>query len=381
MKIGIIAFGYIPAGTGGTETYFRSLLDGLQKYDNSNEYTLVVDKKYLSSAKKLIASKKWKVKGLTGIPPKYIRGLRKIKVVKSSNDDLLAKKINSMNFDLVHFPFQVIYPYGIDTKKVLTFHDMQEEYFPEFFSKDEMKFRKNNFNRSVIEADLVITVSKHTKLDILKYYGQGLIKKVLVVYESVPKKVQFNISNNSILQHKPYFYYPAATWPHKNHERLIKAFKKFVKKHPEFRLVLSGLSRQKSDTITNLINELDLKQKVVMLGYLPYEQLPSLFKNSYALVFPSLFEGFGIPLLESMQYDIPVLCSNSTSLPEVGGRAAIYFNPTSINDIANKMTRIAEDKELYNKLRKECSKQRNKFSIKKMTFETIAVYNKAYNEK
>jgi glycosyltransferase involved in cell wall biosynthesis len=118
-----------------------------------------------------------------------------------------------------------------------------------------------------------------------------------------------------------------------------------------------------------------------MLGYLPYEQLPSLFKNSYALVFPSLFEGFGIPLLESMQYDIPVLCSNSTSLPEVGGRAAIYFNPTSINDIANKMTRIAEDKELYNKLRKECSKQRNKFSIKKMTFETIAVYNKAYNEK
>lgn len=144
---------------------------------------------------------------------------------------------------------------------------------------------------------------------------------------------------------------------------------------------MSGLSRQRSDVIIKLISELDLNQKVVVLGYLPYEELPSVFRNSYALVFPSLFEGFGIPLLESMQYDIPIVCSNSSSLPEVGGKAAVYFKPKSINDIANKMTSIAEDKELYNKLRKECVNQRKKFSIKKMTLETIAVYNKVYNEK
>lgn len=188
MKIGIVAFGYIPAGTGGTETYFRNLLNGLQKYDNINEYTLLVDKKYLSSAKQLISSKKWKVVGLSLLPSKYIRGLRKIKIVKGSNDDLLAKKISSMRFDLVHFPFQVVYPYGIRAKKVLTFHDMQEIYFPEFFTKEEIIFRKNNFKRSVLEVNRVIAVSQHTKIDLLKYYSKSLIKKISVVYEAVPKK-------------------------------------------------------------------------------------------------------------------------------------------------------------------------------------------------
>lgn len=381
MKIGIVAFGYIPAGTGGTETYFRSLLDGLQKYDNSNDYTLLVDKKYLSSAKQLISSKKWKVVGHSLLPSKYIKGLRKIKIVKGSNDDLLAKKINSMNFDLVHFPFQAIHPFGIETKKVLTFMDMQEKHYPEFFSREELTFRNNNFEKSVIGSDEVIAISKYTKKDISKYYGKKNYLKTSVVYIGGPEQQNTRVAYDKFKEFSPYFYYPAATWPHKNHERLIKAFNKFVKKKPEFRLVLSGLSRQRSDVIIKLISELDLNQKVVVLGYLPYEELPSVFRNSYALVFPSLFEGFGIPLLESMQYDIPIVCSNSSSLPEVGGKAALYFKPKSINDIANKMTSIAEDKELYNKLRKECVNQRKKFSIKKMTLETIAVYNKVYNEK
>jgi len=381
MKIGIIAFGYVPSETGGTETYFRNLLKGISRYDKKNKYTLIVNKKYLNEAKKSTTPKGMKIIGMSILPPFHKRVLRKFKLISKDNEALLVAKINKLDFDLVHFPFQVIFPFGLRARKVLTFMDMQERHFPEFFSKTELGFRENNYRRSVEESDAVICISDFTKSDILRYYESSYSKKCTTVLITDGEVKNSEISFNKYKNYMPYFYYPAATWPHKNHSRLIKAFAEVSKKYPEYSLLLTGLNRQKSRSITILINKLQLSDKVINLGYLPYDEKEGVFRGAFALVFPSLFEGFGIPVLESMRMGVPVLCSNSSSLPEVGGNAVLYFSPKSIKQMKSKMLLLIEDSNLKRNLIKRGLIQSKKFSLKKMTDETIAVYNKVYHEK
>lgn len=380
MKIGIIAFGYIPGGTGGTETYFRNLIRGLQEYDKKNLYTLIVKKEHYNDAKDLINSTNWKVLGLRDVPSLVYRGVRRLKLASLDNNSLLSRKINALDFDVVHFPMQTVYPYGIKCKKLVTFMDMQEVHFPNFFTKEELQFRKNNYKKSVKEADIVISISNYTKNDIVKYYGKEYKEKTRVVYlsNSESNKKATIISGEENL--KPYFYYPAATWPHKNHEKLLFAFADVVKKHPDYKLVLTGLKRQRSSRIDSIIDNLGLKNKVIVKGYLPYEDINSIFRNAFALVFPSLFEGFGLPILEAMSMGVPVVSSNSASLPEVAGNAALYFDPKNVKDIANKMIEIIEDSGLRELLIKKGFGQAKKFSLEKMTKQTIKAYNEACYE-
>jgi glycosyltransferase involved in cell wall biosynthesis len=188
---------------------------------------------------------------------------------------------------------------------------------------------------------------------------------------------QISISKNN----EPYFYFPAATWPHKNHIRLIKAFASVIEKYPKYELILTGLKRQKSDEITKLIQKLGITKAVKILGYLDYNELQDLYKGAFAMVFPSLFEGFGLPVLESMNMGVPVICSNTTSLPEVGGSAVLYFDPEDVTDIYDKMCLLIENKKLRPSLIKKGISQAKKFTLKKMITETVKVYNGAYNEK
>jgi len=119
---------------------------------------------------------------------------------------------------------------------------------------------------------------------------------------------------------RPFLYYPAATWPHKNHKTLLAALK-ILKERDLFDgiLVLTGITQQSHDSIIEEIQNLGLSEVVKLLGYLPYAELPYIYNLARALVFPSLFEGFGIPLVEAMACGCPVVCSNMTSLPAVIG--------------------------------------------------------------
>ena len=376
MRVGIVAFGFHPGETGGTESYLRNLVSGLQRYDRSNTYTLVVRKEYLEEAKNMVHSKSWRVVGLNTDYSIFVRALRKFRIISRSNESQIAAAIDRIGFDLVHFPMQTIYPYGIKAKKILTFHDMQEKHYPEFFSDEELKFRKNNYEKSAKEADKIITISNYTKEDIKKYYPMQTYDKCITVYHGTDqyKRVPTikNISNNN-----EYFYYPAATWPHKNHERLLKAFARLLKKNPRYKLVLTGLKRQKSESVDKLIDKLKIGESVVIMGYLPYDELQNVFQKAYAMVYPSLFEGFGLPVLEAMYLGIPVLCSNATSLTEVAGDAAIYFNPASIKEMTMAMEKIIQDKKLRQNLIHKGHSRAKKFSIKKMIGDTINVYEQA----
>jgi glycosyltransferase involved in cell wall biosynthesis len=144
-------------------------------------------------------------------------------------------------------------------------------------------------------------------------------------------------------------YYPANFWLHKNHEILMIAYSMFVSRNPDctMDLVLTGALDDAQRGLEDHVRRMGLESRVHFLGYLSEEQLSAVWEGCSFLIFPSLYEGFGIPVLEAMQFGKPVLCSHVTSLPEVAGDAALYFDPEKPRDIVRCIEKIVENKELY----------------------------------
>lgn len=379
MKICISAKGFRPAGTGGTETYFRNLLEGLQAIDSINQYTVYVQKGNASSLD--IGALNFKVVELPSEPIVF-KIARRLRINLNWWERYLELRYYRDKFDLVHYPFHIIDQPAGNTLSVVTFMDMQQEYYPEFFSTEELKFRAETNKVSCQKATRVIAISEYTKQTLIERYKipHSKISAIPIGYNE--KLYSAKTTNRpKYLPNAPYFYYPAATWPHKNHPRLLEAFREVSDKYPRYRLVLSGVSMQDTEKVKNKISELKLGRKVKMLGYLPYEDLPAVFTNSYALVFPSLFEGFGIPVLEAMASDCPVLASNNTSIPEAGGDAAVYFDPKNSHSIAQAMSGIIKKPDTREKMIRKGRQQVKKFTTVNMAKATLAVYKELYENK
>jgi glycosyltransferase involved in cell wall biosynthesis len=172
-------------------------------------------------------------------------------------------------------------------------------------------------------------------------------------------------------------YYPAATWPHKNHKMFLGALKIMKYRYGfDGQLVLSGIAMQTNNDILKEIIRLGLQEDVVVLGYLPQEDLPCLYNLARMMVFPSLYEGFGIPLVEAMACGCPIACSNVTSIPEVVGDAALTFDPYSVEEMAEKVWRVWNDDVLRQEMNLKGLGRVKRFSWDNMARQTIAVYEK-----
>ena len=165
--------------------------------------------------------------------------------------------------------------------------------------------------------------------------------------------------------------------PHKNLERLIQAFANLKEKHPELLLVLAGRKDKVYDGYIKTAEHLGVKERVVFTGYVNEGQLKWLYKGCRAYIFPSLSEGFGLPGLEAMRHDAPVISGNATCLPEIYGEAAYYFNPLDVHDMTKSIDTVLTDNNIRNKLIKAGREQVKKYSWEKMARETLAIYEKA----
>jgi glycosyltransferase involved in cell wall biosynthesis len=372
MKITIMALTFAPRKSGGIETYFRTLLHSLQEADQSSQYILVLPQDCLDE----VEVKAKNINKVTVKVPVYKNVLRRLKLLTTDYETDLVRQIDSLGGDLFHFPLHVIQPAGLIGKKIISVMDIQEEYWPEFFSKEDLKSRERSHKKSILQADHIITISEFTKQTIVDKYkvDPSLITPIHLSYDESTFKEP--ASSLSVKLPKKFFYYPAATWPHKNHLRLLEAFKELSSKYTDFHLVLSGIRMQGSDKLHNKISELDMKDRVHLLGYMPGNELPLIYRRAYGLVFPSLFEGFGIPLLEAMASDCPIIASSTTSIPEVAGQAALYFDPLDPKDIASKMEGLINEPGLRKKLVTRGRKRVRMFSEINMAKETIKVYMK-----
>ncbi len=219
----------------------------------------------------------------------------------------------------VHFPLGVMLPRLTDPPAVATVHDLQHETLPQFFSSGQRAYRRIVYGRTIGSSRIVVAISEFVRTSILERYGLDP-ERVRVIHHGVDA-ARFSPGDAERL---PFLLYPGNRWPHKNHARLFEAFALVRRERPELRLVLTGVGHDRRP----------LPPGVEARGQVAEAELVELYRTASALVYPSLYEGFGLPPLEAMACGCPVAVSRVASLSEVCGDAAVYFDPTSVEDVA-----------------------------------------------
>lgn len=381
MKIALNAVALNPGRMGGVETYFRNLVSSLQDVDTSNDYYLMCSRRHVHSFQ--LSNPHFRSLPCSFSKPSPLWYLRAA-IRHVTPIDILRPFMNRLDVDIIHHPFSILQPLNHTIPSVLTFHDMQHEYFPEHFSSYALNARRKLWQPSAEQATRIIAISKHARVGLIERYGIDP-DKIDVVHNGY--NAQFRVIDHPEVKeavrskhglNKPFLYYPAATWPHKNHKTLLHAFK-ILKKNSAFngQLVLSGIAMQTNNDVLEEIGRLNLHDDVIVLGYLPDDDLPYIYNLARLLVFPSLHEGFGIPLVEAMACGCPVVCSNVASFPEVTGDAALPFDPYSAEDMAEKIWTLWSNDSLRLDLQTKGLDRVGLFSCENMARQTMNVYQKA----
>lgn len=259
------------------------------------------------------------------------------------------KKLLGRAIDVWFCPFTRPYFQHSDIALVSTLYDLQYHYYPQFFSDEERRCRDQTFQLAARKATRLACISDYVRGTVLEY-GNVIPEKVRTVYIRLPQRLAAPVPSHIAevlgplkLVQGNYLIYPANFWEHKNHGMLLTAFGLFAQAHPGsgLRLVLTGHDSGKAAQLKQAAAAMGLGERVVFTGYIEDNGLAALLCGALALIFPSLFEGYGMPVAEAMSLGVPVLCSNVTSLPEVGGGAALYFDPRKPEDMAAAIARIA----------------------------------------
>ncbi|HSX40267.1 MAG TPA: glycosyltransferase family 1 protein [Candidatus Saccharimonadales bacterium] len=250
--------------------------------------------------------------------------------------------------------------------------DVSYLHFPQLFAKKDLMQLKNWTAYSVRKAKRIFTISQASKNDIIEAYGIPA-EKVIVTYPGIKAQSEKRKMKNkqTTKSPTPYILFVGTLQPRKNIERLIEAFAKLEKKNLE--LVIVGKKGWLFEEILAAPKKFGVEDRVKFLDFVSDAELAKLYKNALMFVLPSLYEGFGLPVLEAMQHGCPVITSNVSSLPEAGGDAALYVDPTNIDDIAGKMKQLLESESLRKELIEKGYKQVKKFSWEKTAKKTLEV--------
>ena len=279
--------------------------------------------------------------------------------------------INNINPNIIHTTDYNLILYKKKFPIILTVHDLIHEiYHDSYGQKDNYRPKKK-----ILEiSNHVICVSENTKKDLMKYYDIDE-KKISVIYHGnsfenykINKKIE-------PINHK-FFLYIGSRKRYKNFFKVIEAFRKSEKIYNEYKLFCAGGEKFSEEEKKKLLElKIDLT-KIIFFEKYDDDNLYNLYKCATALIYPSYYEGFGMPIVEAMSLGCPVISSNASSLPEVYGKAALNFIPSSSLDLKNKMEEIAYETKIKNKLIKLGFEQSKKFTWKKSVEETLSIYNK-----
>lgn len=251
--------------------------------------------------------------------------------------------------DLVFSPFSSTTLLGCDVPFVTIVYDLQHEAFPQFFDPALLGQRRIEISEVAAEASGIACISEFVRETFLARTGADG-SRVRAIPISLPRRLARPSAEQSAtllarrgLSAGGYLFYPANFWHHKNHPRLLEAFAKVLatNRTPGLRLVLSGEETGAGAEADVATERLGLGAAVLRTGYVDDEEFSALLHDARALVFPSLYEGFGMPVAEALAAGVPVACSGTTSLPEVAGDAALFFDPTSADDISRALVEVA----------------------------------------
>lgn len=262
---------------------------------------------------------------------------------------------------------------------VISIMDLSYIHFPKMFKASDLYQLRRWTSYSVKKATKILTISKASRNDIIKKYHISE-KKVVVTYPGVKMKIRNpEKSQNSKLKtkygiNKDYILFVGTLQPRKNVVRLIEAFSLLLESSKkDVQLLLVGKKGWLFDEILNAPKRFDVEENVRLLEFVSDDELTLLYQNAVFFILPSLYEGFGLPILEAMQHGCPVITSNVSSLPEAGDDAALYIDPQNVEDIASKMNLLLTDEKLRATLVAKGYEQVKKFSWEKAARETLKV--------
>jgi glycosyltransferase involved in cell wall biosynthesis len=257
---------------------------------------------------------------------------------------------------------------------VVTIHDVAWKYFPESFTPFMRNFLEWSTSFAVKNASKIIAVSESTKRDLVKFYSVNP-QKVAVIYHGYEESGQWAVGSGQweLVLPEKYVLFLSTLQPRKNLEGLIKAFVELKKENPELpqKLVVVGRPGWKFESILQTLNA--HKDIVVYLNYVSDSDRMQILSKAELLVLPSFYEGFGMQILEAFENNVPVATSNISSMPEVAGEAAVYFNPKNISEIKNAIKNVLLDKSLAENLRTKGKERLKNFSWEKCAEETLKV--------
>jgi len=320
-RVGVIAIPLltlVPGRLGGSETYVRELLRGLGRA-GTHSYRVVLPPVAPDAAEELPAVVAREYRRASSTPERLVAmGLA------SARPARLAAHLSGA--DVVHFPLTIELP-RTPLPKVVTLHDVQHLDLPELFPRRERALRVALWHRSLRRAGRVIAISEFVRERAVAKLGLDP-KRVRIV----PLGLDHDVLQPGAVEREPFVLYPARPWQHKNHARLYEAFALVRRERPELRLVLTGGGDFGA-----------VPEGVEVRGHVSQAELVSLLQRASTLVFPSLYEGFGLPPLEAMACGCPVASSNAGALPETVGNAARLFDPRDAQAIAAAVNEVLDD--------------------------------------
>lgn len=374
MRIGIDANPVDRKERIGIGSYTHNLITSLGNIDHENEYVLFYNS--LRRSKEHFFSPELPNfrNYVTKTPNAHTNAL-----ISSFTSSQMSRNLKKEKVNVFHSV-----SYGVVRSKkvkiVSTIHDLTPFVLNLDYHKDSLKAIRKGFDKILSSSERIITVSDNTKKDLASFFS---IKEDRIMVTHLGVDDRFTRLNDDILSRKTaaryglpkkFILYVGNLGAHKNIFQLINAYSILARKGVEHKLVLAGSKGTAANKADELIKALSLEKKVLMTGYINDEDLPAVYNLADVFVFPSLYEGFGLPVLEAMACGVPVAASNVSSIPEVAGDAAMLFDPNDPKDISSKIDKIIRDDALRNKLIIKGLERAKRFTWEDTARKTLEVY-------
>ncbi len=366
MRIGVNALYLIPGGVGGTEIYLRHLLRALGEIDGASEYLLFTNRETGDD----LAPEQPNFRTV----PQGVRGaVRPARILWEQTKLPLAAKREKIEV-LLNPGFTA--PLAAPCPSVTVFHDLQHKRHPEYFRWFDLPAWRFFLWAAAHKSALLLACSEATRADLLRCYRVPEAKVRTVPLGVDPRFFEVGAERCG-REAKPYVLCASTLHPHKNLIALIRAFAEVRRRRPALSLVITGVRGFHTEAVEAAVKDLGASGYIRLTGWLPREELYSVFRDASAFVYPSTFEGFGLPVLEALAAGIPTACSSIEPVGSIAGGAALQFDPHDSGALLDALDRITADAELRSALAIAGPRRAREFSWKRTAELTLAALRDA----